>query len=205
MGFISSGKGTVATQLVNEHNFVQESFASSLKDACSMIFDWPRNLLEGDTAESRAWREVPDLWWSEELGIPNFTPRDALQIVGTNVLRNHFHQDLWFLTVKNRVRKTLGNVVISDVRFRNEIDFIRQNNGILIRINRGELPEWFDIASLANQGNQPAKTIMEEKYADIHPSEWSWAGLEYDFEIDNNGSLEQLSEQLNKVLKEIKQ
>ena len=105
LGFIGSGKSTVAKTLVNEYNFRQDSFASSLKDACAVIFDWPRNLLEGDTAESREWREIVDTWWAAELDIPNFTPRLALQLIGTDSLRDNFNSDLWFLTLKNRIRK----------------------------------------------------------------------------------------------------
>jgi hypothetical protein len=105
VGFIGSGKGTVARHLVDNYGFRQESFAKSLKDACSNIFDWPRDLLEGDTPESRQWRELPDLWWSEKLGIKDFTPRLALQLIGTNALRDHFSQDLWFLSLENRIRK----------------------------------------------------------------------------------------------------
>lgn len=65
VGFIGAGKGTVADLLVERHDFFKESFANSLKDACSSIFGWNREMLEGDTPESRAWREQPDKWWSE--------------------------------------------------------------------------------------------------------------------------------------------
>lgn len=56
-GLIGSGKGTVADMLVGEFGFTKISFADSLKDAVAAVFGWPRNLLEGDTDESRSWRE----------------------------------------------------------------------------------------------------------------------------------------------------
>ena len=59
-GLIGSGKDTVANHLINEHNFQRIKFADKLKDGVSAIFDWPRDLLEGDTDESREWRETPD-------------------------------------------------------------------------------------------------------------------------------------------------
>ena len=46
------------------------SFAGVLKDACANIFGWDRVLLEGNTPESRAFREMPDEWWSKRLDIP---------------------------------------------------------------------------------------------------------------------------------------
>jgi len=204
LGFINSGKGTVATKLVENYNFRQDSFATSLKDACSMIFDWPRHLLEGDTKESREWREIVDHWWSEKLGIQNFSPRYALQIIGTDVLRNNFHQDLWFLTLENRIRKNPEKpVVISDVRFPNEIEFIKKHNGTLLKINRGPAPVWFDTAVMANKGNSLAKDVMTRTYSAAHFSEWAWVGTKVDYELDNNDSLEHLENQIKKIITEV--
>lgn len=205
LGYISSGKGTVASQLVSEYDFRQDSFASSLKDACAVMFDWPRHLLEGDTKESREYRELPDEWWSQSLGIPNFTPRYALQIMGTEVLRNHFHQDMWFLTMRNRIRKNpTQNVVISDVRFPNEIKFIQDQGGILIKVNRGVVPVWYETAVLANKGNSIAKDIMEKTYSSAHLSEWAWVGSKIDFEVDNNGSIDELYKQVRDIADNIR-
>jgi hypothetical protein len=204
IGFINGGKGTVATQLVDQYGFRQDSFASSLKDACAQIFDWPRHMLEGDTKISRDWREIVDPWWAEKLGIPGLTPRLALQLMGTDVLRNHFHQDIWFLTVENRIRKNLNqHVVISDVRFPNEIKFIQEQGGVLIKINRGPLPVWYETAILANKGNSLAKEAMTKTYTDAHFSEWAWVGATVDFELDNNGSLESLQSQVSGIVTRI--
>ena len=138
LGFIGSGKGTVADYLVDTNDFVKDSFASSLKDACANIFDWPRELLEGDTLISRQFRDHVDEWWSDKFGIKNFTPRLALQLVGTDSLRNHFHQDIWFLTLQNRIRKnTEQHTVICDVRFPNEIkSVLEEPYGYIVRLTR---------------------------------------------------------------------
>ena len=81
-GLIGSGKDTVAKRLIENHGFQKVSFAETLKDATADIFQWPRELLEGDTDESRVWREREDFWWSKKLGW-KVTPRKALQIMGT--------------------------------------------------------------------------------------------------------------------------
>lgn len=204
IGFIGSGKGTVASQLVERYNFRQDSFATSLKDACSAIFDWPRNLLEGDTLESRQWREVVDPWWSEKLNIPNFSPRYALQLMGTDVLRNHFNEDLWFITVENRIRKNPDqHVVISDVRFPNEIKFIQDRGGILVRINRGPLPVWYETALLANKGNSLAKEAMTKTYSSAHFSEWAWVGSKIDYTVNNDSTIEFLHSQVDEIISTI--
>ena len=59
-GLIGGGKGTVADILVGEFGFEKLSFADSLKDMIASIFGWRRELLEGDTKESREWREQVD-------------------------------------------------------------------------------------------------------------------------------------------------
>jgi hypothetical protein len=204
IGFINGGKGTVASHLVNEYDFKQESFASSLKDACACIFDWPRDMLEGDTRKSREWREIVDPWWSEKLGIPDFSPRLALQVIGTNVLRSHFHEDLWFLTLQNRIRKNPNQcVVISDVRFPNEIKFIQDQGGILVRVRRGPEPEWYNTALLANKGDQSALDIMYNTYSSIHFSEWAWIGANIDYELNNNRDIESLQTQIKDLVDSI--
>ena len=204
IGLINSGKGTVATQLVNDYNFRQDSFAASLKDACSVIFDWPRNMLEVDTKESREWREQVDPWWSEKLNMPNFSPRLVLQVVGTDSLREHFNQDLWFLTLQNRIRKNPSqHVVISDVRFPNEIKFIQEQNGKLIKINRGPMPVWYETALMANKGNSIAKEVMNKTYSSAHLSEWAWIGTKVDFELNNDDTIELLKAQIKEILPKI--
>lgn len=204
VGLIGSGKGTVASSLVENYSFRQDSFASTLKDACSMIFDWPRHMLEGDTKESREWREIVDTWWADKLGIERFSPRLALQLVGTDALRNHFHEDIWFLSLANRVRKNSErDVVISDARFPNELAFIKENNGVIVRVKRGPDPDWYSIAAAANRGDADSKNIMASVYPNVHFSEWAWAGTEVDYVVDNNGSLEDLQNNINSLIKEI--
>ena len=77
VGFIGSGKDSVATRLV-ESGCVQESFAGPLKDACANIFGWDRDMLEGQSGKSRDFRETCDLYWSTKLGIKDFTPKTSI-------------------------------------------------------------------------------------------------------------------------------
>ncbi len=56
VGFIGSGKGTVG-DILEQKGFIKDSFAKPLKDACSVMFGWPREMLEGDTEVSRKWRD----------------------------------------------------------------------------------------------------------------------------------------------------
>jgi len=203
VGFIGSGKDTVAKQFVQQ-GCVQDSFAGPLKDMCSTVFGWDREMIEGETVESRDFRETPDIFWSKKLGIPNFTPRLALQLIGTEVLRNHFSQDIWLNSLEYRIRRNneTNCVVISDARFRNELDLIKSMGGVIIWVQRGELPEWFDTAKTA-YNNAISRKIMETKYRDVHESEWNWAGYPVDFTIKNDGTLEELQDKVQIISKEI--
>ena len=74
VGFADSGKGT-ASRILIEQGWQPIAFADALKDALTAVFGWSRHLLEGDTVESRKWRETVDPWWAAKLSIPHFTPR----------------------------------------------------------------------------------------------------------------------------------
>jgi hypothetical protein len=192
-GFIGSGKDTVADYLVNFHEFRRESFASTLKDAVSAVFGWDRTLLEGRTKEAREWREQVDPWWAERLAMPTLTPRWVLQYWGTEVCRKAFHDDIWIASLENKLRNSKDNVVISDCRFPNEISSIRNAGGQIVWVQRGSLPDWYDVAIKANQGHNYA--VQELKMRKIHASETAWVGTEFNSIIDNNGSIDDLYQQ----------
>lgn len=191
LGRMNSGKGAMADKLVDAYGFRQDSYAATLKDITAHLFNWDRAMLTGDTIESRDSREQIDHWWSEKLGIKEFTPRLALQLIGTDVFRDNFHKDIWMLSVMARYKDT-ENVVISDCRFPNEVQAIRELGGRIIRVERGEEPEWWKHAVATCQGEIGAKAIMDTTYADIHASEWAWSAETPDELIYNNGTLEEL-------------
>ena len=197
-GFIGSGKDTVADFLVNFHEFRRESFASTLKDSVAAVFGWDRTLLEGRTAEAREWREQVDPWWAERLDMPTLTPRWVLQYWGTEVCRKSFHDDIWIASLENKLRNSKDNIVISDCRFPNEIEAIKKANGVIVWVQRGALPEWYDDAVSANQGNNIGINAM--KLRKIHASEWAWLGSEFDHVIDNNGTIDDLFKQAQSLV-----
>ena len=145
-GLIGSGKDTAADYLIRFHGFKKLSYAGTLKDAVSAIFGWDRELLEGSTKHSREWREEIDTWWAKRLNIPNLTPRWVLQYWGTEVCRKGFHQDIWVASVENKLRSTTDNVVITDCRFANEVNSIKNAGGTTVRVERGIKPEWYEHA-----------------------------------------------------------
>ena len=204
LGFKGSGKDTAANALIAD-GYVKFAFADALKDVIASMFNWPRHLMEGDTAESRAWREKPDAWWAAKLDIENFSPRMAMQLIGTNVMRQHFSDQIWISNVENKIA-SLGHdkVVITDCRFENETRMVTQLGGKLIRIRKGPEPIFYQFSVNMNHPSQKirqeALSMMHGHYAHIHPSEWAWNCIEVDETIDNNGTIADLQAAIRGVV-----
>lgn len=197
-GFIGSGKDTVADYLVNFHEFRRESFADTLKDAVAAVFGWDRTLLEGRTKEAREWREEVDHWWAERLGMPTLTPRWVLQYWGTEVCRKSFHDDIWIASLENKIRNSKDDIIVSDVRFPNEVKAIKNQQGKMIWVQRGRLPKWYDVALDAKSGSNVA--INELKIQNIHSSEWAWVGTKFDHTIHNDMNIDDLYSEVKSLV-----
>lgn len=189
-GFQNSGKGTVGVYLCKSYGYQEYSFAGSLKDACAAIFNWDREMIEGATKDSREKREIVDGWWADKLNIPDFSPRRALQCVGTELFREQFNENIWLFSLQNRVFQSKQKIVITDTRFKNEVELVSKLEGIVIAIIRGKKPNWWDIALEANAGSKQALQKLHD--LGIHASEFSWIGLKVNYVINNDGSIKDL-------------
>ena len=183
VGLIGSGKDTVAERLVTRHSYKRDSFAKSLKDAVSSMFNWDREMLEGNTSQSRKWREQPDKFWSEKMG-KEVTPRWVLQYFGTEVMRQGMYDAIWVDSVIGRYKGE--NTVISDTRFQNEIKTIKAHGGKILLVKRGELP-----------------TREEMQNNGSHQSEWDWIGSNFDYTIENNSSIEGLNASVDQFIHQL--
>ena len=136
--------------------------------------------------------------------MPKLTPRWILQYWGTEVCRNNFHDDIWIASLENKLRKTKDSIVISDVRFPNEMKAIKNSGGIVVRIKRGPEPKWYEHAVNANKGEKHLGWAIGKHQLEqlgIHSSETAWVGLPVDYEITNNGTIVELFDQLDSLIK----
>lgn len=196
-GLKGSGKDTIGDYLIQNHNFKRFCFGDALKDICSILFGWPRHLLEGDTKDSRTFRETEDKWWSNKLGF-KITPRIAFQKIGTDVIRSHFNMDIWTLIIERKIcefqkKYRTQNIVITDCRFQNEIQMVQSYGAKLISVYRN-LPEW--VLSYKN-----GESSVPEN---VHISEYDWIRTDFDFEIKNEETYEKLYERIVNLLKHMK-
>ena len=125
-GYAGSGKSTVAQYLVEKHGFTLIKFAGPLKSMMRALGLGEREI-EGDLKEKPC----------ALLG--GRTPREAMQLLGTEWGREHFGQNFWVNIGMERAVDVLdqgGRVVIDDVRFPNEAAAIRVYGGKLMRITR---------------------------------------------------------------------
>jgi hypothetical protein len=97
--------------------------------------------------------------------------------------------------------------VVADVRFPNEIDAIHKMGGKIVRVRRGPNPEWYDTALKQNITHeddqwllQDRDELMEQKYPEVHYSEWAWVGGDIDITLDNNQSLNEITNTVNRLI-----
>jgi hypothetical protein len=225
-GTIGSGKDMIGNYLVQNYGYKRMSFATALKDVVAAVFRWDRDLIDGLTEESRIFRETVDEWWTEklDLGIP-ITPRWATVNMGTEVMRNHFHPQIWILSLARQIMQYDGPVVLTDARFLNELAFIREQKGLVLGVHR-RAPHWLKpfYAGIGSLGlSQDAwsdldMSVEEERkrliavgqfvmhnkirFTDrVHESEWQhvlWN--DYDVVIDNRGSKEHTYKQVDAII-----
>lgn len=125
-GKAGTGKDTFAGFLNKHLSFEPYSFAGPLKDACCGLFGWTRHQIDHD----REFKEAVDPRWG-------FSPRRAMQLMGTEYGRQMLRDDLWIHMAKIRLDETRKEgLLVTDVRFENEATWIRENGGLLIHLER---------------------------------------------------------------------
>ena len=116
------------------------------------------------------------------------TPRLLLQKIGTDLFRNQLLNNIWVNSLFSEYIPDIDskatyleypNWIITDVRFPNEAEKIKEKGGLLIRINR------------------------EGLIKDSHLSETSLDSYNFDFVIDNNKDINYLINEVKKILKKL--
>jgi hypothetical protein len=205
-GAAGAGKDTVANYLRDEHAFTVVAFADKLKRIVMDLYDFSEEQMWGPSAL----RNAPDHRYPKDHGT-FMCPRDPLKTIGTEGARAAYDStwidyvirvisqlrtgDYFYNRVGGLVEpdRAMGNiwcqpqgVVISDLRFKNEMKAIKDIGGALIRVKRPENP--FDIGT-AHRSEAEQEAIPDS---------------EFDFVILNDGSVVDLYFSVDEVMNVIK-
>jgi hypothetical protein len=121
------GKDCAADYLCQHFGFQKTGFSEALKAACRVIFHLSEEQLYGDK------KELIDEYWND-------TPRNILQVVGTECLRRGYSQDVWVRSLGRKLAGTNQNWVVVDCRFPNEANAVKSWGGKVARIDRPGAP-----------------------------------------------------------------
>jgi hypothetical protein len=206
-GKINSGKD-LAGKILNDLSgdiFENKKFADKLKNIVCMLIGCTREQLEDRDFKEK---ELGEEWWyytdslfnstdSEEnlysyskyhrqlkndldFYIIKLTPRTLLQLLGTECGRQIIHPNIWVNALfadYDTSSNYDSNWIITDVRFPNEVQAIKDKGGIVIKINR------------------------DSDVVDNHSSETALDNYDgFDFVVDNNGSIDDLTNNLIKII-----
>lgn len=161
--------------------------------------------------------------------IIKLTPRLLLQLLGTECGREIIHPNIWVNALMSEYKLINGNIssspyssnrmnnalaalkstypnwIISDMRFPNELDAVKNRGGITIRVNRYPKDIIIDgNLMIFDKGSSTHLRELEKIYQNAHASETSLDNANFDYVIDNNGTIEELVEKVRVILQELK-
>jgi hypothetical protein len=206
LGQSGAGKDTIADYLVKKYRFVKVALADPLKRVCKEVYGFSDSQLWGPSEM----RNSPDFRYPTGKGY--LSPRVALQTLGTEwgramylntwidyglevaddiLLRGMYYNQKdgvskrsWWRRLMSRRRQ---GVVFSDIRFKNEIDQIRRrSNGFVVRVRR---PGAVGLVGLKGHASEEEQKSLTDD--------------DFDYTINNTGSLSQLYEEVDKMLKKL--
>lgn len=175
IGAKRSGKDTLAGRLVSSYGFERVAYADALKGAAYDMNPYlgADGLRLADLVDSIGW----------EAAKASLEVRRFLQALGV-AMRDHVHRDIWTNVVRDRLeaaREYGTNIVVTDVRFPNEAEQIKEYGGIIVRIIR---------------------PTLTRDTADAHISERALDDYQPDYTVHNDSTLEALYAEADKVMAE---
>lgn len=177
-----SGKDTFAKYLAEALykktglSFIMMAFATELKRKSKEDFDLSYEQLWGSS------KEAPDFRYPKEDKNSHFTPREIMQSVGgfyRTIDPNYWINKLF--EVVNEKKYT--NVIITDVRYKNEANAVKSKGGIVIRINSEEK---------SKSGTHASEVDLDDY-------------IGFDIEVHNFKDLDYLKKQAIEVAEKIKE
>lgn len=189
-GWAGSGKTTIARELERMLSFTVLSFAEGLKQEVRDFLtkhetEFEERHLTGTTKDKEEILKIKLLWhkgWTfEEMWFWTYfrwdnvfiTPRELMQLWGTEFRRQHFGEGYWGDKLQAIIEQhPQKDFVIDDTRFKNEYQRLKDLGALMVRINRWDKPAY----------NHPSEIDLD-------------TGVTWDAVIENRGTLAELVEQ----------
>lgn len=178
-GYKRSGKDTAGEYFI-ERGYIKYAFAGPLKKACQEIFMFTDEQTEGNDKE-----KLDNRW--------NISARKVFQRFGTEIFRENLadfypemeniKENFWTYRFKIWYENQLKinkdvKIVVTDVRFDNESNIIKELGGIIIKVER-----------------------KNKKNLDQHKSETSIEKIKCDYLVKNDSNIENYYKKLSKIVK----
>lgn len=212
-----------------------KKFAKKLKQIASILTGIEESKFEDQefkkTFLSNEWDKKVNLvvlndadYFIDQEPYKKMTVRELLQKLGTEAMRDGLHTNVWvnalfadyksigYNITESGLRKTdeglqYPNWIISDLRFPNEFDAIKEREGITIRIDRHpkKINVWHSENDLQIEDfdvhNPKHQLLYRAETKKFHPSENSLDYHTFDYNLRNNGTIEDLIKEVEKMLK----
>jgi len=160
------GKTTIAKKLQDYKGFLVKSFANPLKESLVTLTGLPMC-------------HFTDSFLKEQSTEFGKTPRELMQLYGTEFVRNMICEHFWVIRMRQELN-SIGrvDVVIDDVRFEDEAQLIRERGGYLIHLKR-------DFESPTDKTGHKSEAGITVKENDIvidsgkENAEWTYETVSY--------------------------
>ena len=169
-------------QPVDEFVYENKKYSEKLKYMVCFLISCSRSDLEDREFKEK---ELGEEWWycvaddgsyipyvqnlheGKVVNLVKLTPRKLLQLLGTEAGRQIIHPNIWvnalFADFENNksdwLSATNSKWIITDVRFPNEAQAIKDRGGILIRINR---PQYLDNGLVIRKDEHLSETALDD-------------------------------------------
>jgi hypothetical protein len=203
MGHGKNTVGNIIEKLCLTNNgpkFEQKAFAGKLKQIASILTGIPVEKFEDQEFKksflNAEWGTVQDIPLNS---IPPFADmqfnvmmsvREFIQKLGTEAMRNGLHKNVWVNALFSDISPK-DNIIITDMRFLNEMEAVVKRNGITIRVVRA-------CSECGKTGHH--KMSCSKQYTKEHSSETSLDKAKFNYEIINDAGIPELIEKVRKIL-----
>jgi hypothetical protein len=177
-----NGKDTLGIYL-SKYGYQRMAFADPLKEVIKNIFNFNDAQLYGEDKE-----RIDENW--------KISPRSAMQFIGTDLFRHQMNKlmpdignEIWIKVIKRQIediwkQNPNQKIVLTDLRFPNEINLIKELNGIIIRVKR-KIDDTY--------------SSIDNDFIVVHESETYIDVLEVDYDFDNNKTKTDLYKQFDNL------